>query len=129
MHQQIYQAKTILQGNNEEDDIPDSTAEKFSLAVDAPKTGLKIELNEDENAKKFPHYMEKKKNKSYVSNNILGIIYDNINESIALMANDKEITVIYYDKDLEIHGWKKFALLALSFYRDYYKEMVNLLII
>ena len=108
--------------------IPMLLAEKFSLAVDAPKTGLKIELNEDENAKKFPHYMEKKKNKSYVSNNILGIIYDNINESIALMANDKEITGIYYDKDLEIIGWKKFGILALSFYRDYYKEMVNLLV-
>ena len=108
--------------------IPMQLAEKFSLAVDAPKTGLNIELDENENAKKFPHYMEKKKNKSYVSNNILGIIYDNINESISLMANDKEITGIYYDRDLEIKGWKKFGLLALSFYRDYYKEMVNLLI-
>ena len=108
--------------------IPMQLAEKFSLAVDAPKTGLNIELNEDENAKKFPHYMEKKKNKSYVSNNILGIIYDNINEDIALMANDKEITGNYYDKDLEINGWKKLGLLALSFYRDYYKEIVNLLV-
>ena len=72
--------------------------------------------------------MEKKKNKSYVSNNILGIIYDNINEDIALMANDKEITGNYYDKDLEINGWKKLGLLALCFYRDYYKEIVNLLV-
>ena len=109
-------------------EIPMILAEKFSLAVDAPKTGLKIELNEDENAKKFPHYMGKKKNKSYISSNILGIIYDNINESIALMANDKEITGIYYDSNLEINGWKKYAILALSFYRDYYKEMVNLLV-
>ena len=107
--------------------VPMILAEKFSLAVDAPKTGLKIELNDEENAKKFPHYMGKKKNKSYVSSNILGIIYDNINESIALMANDKEITGTYYDRCFEIKGWKKFALLALSFYRDYYKEMVNLL--
>ena len=108
--------------------IPMHLAQVFSLAVDAPKTGLKIELNDDENAKKFPHYMGKKKNKSYVSNNILGIIYDNINENIALMANDKEIIGIYYDKNLEIIGWKKYALLALVFYRDYYKEMVNLLV-
>jgi len=29
---------------------------------------------------------------------------------------------------LEINGWKKLGLLALSFYRDYYKEIVNLLV-
>ena len=103
-------------------------AELFSQAVDAPKTGLKIELNEEEQAKKYPHYMGKKKNKSYISSNILGIIYDNINESIALMANDKELIGIFYDEDLEIKGWKNYALLALVYYRDYYKEMVNLLI-
>ncbi len=108
--------------------IPMKLAELFSLAVDAPKTGLKIELNDDEQAKKYPHYMGKKKNKSYVSSNILGIIYDNITESIALIANDKELTGIFYDEDLEIKGWKNYALLALVYYRDYYKEMVNLLI-
>ena len=108
--------------------IPMKLAELFSQAVDAPKTGLKIELTDDEQAKKYPHYMGKKKNKSYVSSNILGVIYDNINESIALLANDKELTGIFYDEDLEIEGWKKYALLALVFYRDYYKEMVNLLI-
>ena len=108
--------------------IPMKLAELFSQAVDAPKTGLKIELNDEEQAKKYPHYMGKKKNKSYISSNILGIIYDNINESIALMANDKELTGIFYDEDLEIKGWKNYALLALVYYRDYYKEMVNLLI-
>ena len=96
--------------------------------MDAPKTGLKIELNESENAKKFPHYMGKKKNKSYVSKNILGLIYDNINENISLMSNDQEIIGIFYDKNLEIIGWKKYALLALTFYRDYFKEMTNLLV-
>ena len=109
-------------------EIPRKLAELFSQAVDAPKTGLKIELTDDEQAQKYPHYMGKKKNKSYISNNILGIIYDNINESIALMANDKELTGIFYDEDLEIKGWRQFALLSLVFYRDYYKEMVNLLI-
>ena len=108
--------------------LPMHLAEIFSQAVDAPKTGLKIELNENENAKKFPHYMGKKKNKSYISKNILGLIYDNINENIALMSNDQEIIGIFYDKHLEIDGWKKYALLALVFYRDYYKEMTNLLI-
>ena len=51
--------------------IPMKLAELFSQAVDAPKTGLKIELNQEERAKKYPHYMGKKKNKSYISNNIL----------------------------------------------------------
>ena len=114
--------------NGAKGSIPMHLAEIFSQAVDAPKTGLKIELNEEENAKKFPHYMGKKKNKSYVSNNILGIIYDNINENIALMENDKEIIGNYYDKNLEINGWKKYAILALVFYRDYFNDMVNLLV-
>ena len=113
--------------NGAKGSIPMHLAEIFSQAVDAPKTGLKIELNEEENAKKFPHYMGKKKNKSYVSNNILGIIYDNINENISLMENDKEIIGIYYDKNMEIPGWKNYAILALVFYRDYFNEMVNLL--
>ena len=108
--------------------IPMKLAELFSQAVDAPKTGLKIELTEEEQAKKYPHYMGKKKKKTYISNNILGIIYDNINESISLMANDKELIGIFYDEDLEIKGWKNYALLALVYYRDYYNEMVNLLI-
>ena len=108
--------------------IPMKLAQLFSQAVDAPKTGLKIELHQEERAKKYPHYMGKKKNKSYISNNILGIIYDNINESISLMANEKELIGIFYDEDLEIKGWKNYALLALVYYRDYYKEMINLLI-
>jgi RNA-dependent RNA polymerase len=38
-------------------------AKKFSKAVDAPKTGDKITLDEDETPKQFPHFMGKKKDK------------------------------------------------------------------
>ncbi|XP_058074196.1 probable RNA-dependent RNA polymerase 5 [Magnolia sinica] len=45
-------------------------------ALDASKTGLKVEVPEELKAEKFPHYMEK--HNSYHSNSILGMIYDKV---------------------------------------------------
>ncbi|XP_077209951.1 putative RNA-dependent RNA polymerase 5 isoform X2 [Tasmannia lanceolata] len=43
-------------------------------AVDAPKTGMKVEVPRDLKADKFPHFLEKKN--CYKSTSILGSIYD-----------------------------------------------------
>ena len=108
-------------------EIPIRVAQKFSRAVDAPKTGDEVYLEENENPKKFPHYMCKALSKSYHSNFILGKLFDEVNKIIDSVTKKKEISKFFFDKDLTIEGWENFALLALVFYRDFYEEMVFLM--
>ena len=105
-------------------------AEKFSDAVDAPKTGEKVKLEDEENPKEFPHFMEKNKNKSYHSNKILGKLYDQSKNMIFLRNNEKYLNSSkssFYDDDLKLNGWENFAFLALIYYRDYFNEMLSML--
>ncbi|XP_059638213.1 probable RNA-dependent RNA polymerase 5 isoform X2 [Cornus florida] len=46
-------------------------------ALDAPKSGKKVEVPKKLRAKKYPHYMEKKD--SYQSTSVLGILFDTVN--------------------------------------------------
>ena len=108
-------------------EIPMKIAQKFSRAVDAPKTGDEVTLDEDENPKKFPHYMCKALSKTYISNFILGKLYDEINNIIDSVTKKKEIIKLFYDNDLKCEKWENFALLALVFYRDFFEEMLALM--
>ena len=102
-------------------------AKKFSKAVDAPKTGEKIILNEYESPTEFPHYMGKNKKKSYISKKVLGKLYDKACEFISKRIKRKVLNGSFYDKDLKIEGWENYAFLALIYYRDYFYDLVNLL--
>ena len=102
-------------------------AKKFSKAVDAPKTGDKVILSEEETPKLFPHYMGKDKNKTYQSKKILGQLYDRSNEFIYKRIKRKELSGVFYDEDLIIKGWENYAFLALIYYRDYFNDLVSLL--
>ena len=103
-------------------------AHKFSKAVDAPKTGDAVKLDEDEKPKEFPHYMNKNKKKSYHSINVLGKLYDKASEFISKRIRLKELIEFFYDKDLRLEGWQNYAFLALIYYRDYFVDLLNLLI-
>ena len=107
--------------------IPMRIAQKFSRAVDAPKTGDDVTLDEDENPKKFPHYMCKAPSKTYTSNFILGKLYDEINDIIDSVTKKKEINKLFYDKNLKNEKWESFALLAMVFYRDFFEEIISLM--
>ena len=107
--------------------IPMKIARKFSRAVDAPKTGDEVILSEDEEPKKFPHYMCKSTRKTYISKTIIGILYDEINKTIDQITKKKEIIERFSDDDLEKSGYEKFAIIALIFYRDFFEEMLNLM--
>ena len=107
--------------------IPMKIAIKFSRAVDAPKTGDEVILSEDEEPKKFPHYMNKALNKTYTSETILGKLYDEINKIIKNISIKEKYDEKYYDEDLIQNNWKKFGILALIFYRDFFEEIVNLM--
>ena len=108
-------------------EIPMKIAQKFSRAVDAPKTGDDVKLDENENPKKFPHYMCKAPSKTYTSNFILGKLYDEINNIIDSVTKKKEIQKSYYDINLKIEKWENYALLALVFYRDFFEEILALM--
>ena len=108
-------------------EIPMKIAQKFSRAVDAPKTGDDVKLDENENPKKFPHYMCKAPSKTYTSNFILGKLYDEINNIIDSVTKKKEIQKSYYDINLKIEKWENYALLALIFYRDFFEEILALM--
>ncbi|CAI0543502.1 unnamed protein product [Linum tenue] len=47
-------------------------------ALDAPKSGAKVELPPKLKMDRFPHYMEKPDYRSYKSTSILGLIYDEV---------------------------------------------------
>ena len=102
-------------------------AKKFSKAVDAPKTGDKVTLTEEETPQKFPHFMGKTQDKSYHSNSILGKLYDLANDMVMQRTKKKDPNIKFYDKDLQLENWENFAFLALFYYRDYFNDFVNLL--
>ena len=102
-------------------------AKKFSKAVDAPKTGDKVTLTEEETPQKFPHFMGKTQDKSYHSNSILGKLYDLANDMVMQRTKKKDPNIKFYDKDLKLENWENFAFLALFYYRDYFNDFVNLL--
>lgn len=135
--------------------IPRGIAVKFSRAVDAPKTGDKVQLSEEENPKKFPHYMEKKA-KTYFSETVLGKLYDKIREyknelmSAGKYSEEEEDSMQrlpsrkgrkrvhskmktyyneenYYNDNLCVDNWENFAFIALLFYKEYFEEIVNIL--
>ena len=108
-------------------EIPIKVAQKFSRAVDAPKTGDEVTLEENENPQKFPHYMCKSPSKTYYSNFILGKLFDEVNNIIDSVTKKKEISKNFYDINLCIKNWEKFAIIALSFYRDFFGEIVSLM--
>ena len=108
-------------------EIPLRLAKKFSKAVDAPKTGDKVTLDQDETPAKFPHFMGKNKNKSYISKNILGKLYDEANKYISQRIKKKNKSGDFYDKDLILKNWERYAFPALIYYRDYFNDLVSLL--
>ena len=113
--------------NGADDEISLNLAKKFSKAVDAPKTGDKVLLSLEETPKKFPHFMGKTQDKSYHSDNVLGQLYDKANNMVTKRVKNIGTNLNFYDKDLKLKNWENFALLALFYYRDYFKDFVNLL--
>ena len=102
-------------------------AKKFSKAVDAPKTGDTVFLDDQENPNKFPHFMGKTQDKSYHSNSVLGKLYDLANNMVMQRVKKQGPNLKFYDEDLKLNNWENFAFLALIYYRDYFTDFVNLL--
>lgn len=57
-------------------------AELHSTAVDYVKTGIPAEWNKRLDPRRYPHFMEKAKSKSYHSNSVLGKLYDMVDKEV-----------------------------------------------
>jgi len=103
-------------------------AKKFALSVDAPKTGAKVTLDEEngENPEEFPHFMSEKA-KKYTSRNVLGKLHDQILEYIDKMDKDRNNKIEFYDNDLYLDNCEIFYFEALFNYMDYMQRFVSLL--
>jgi hypothetical protein len=112
--------------NGANGEIPKSLAKKFSLAVDAPKTGNKIILTEDEEPNSYPHYMGRERN-SYHSNHVLGKLYDNTLKFIEKIDKFKNLNNEFYDNSLLVPKFKQFIFEAMVFYIKYYEEILGIL--
>lgn len=60
----------------------------YYLALDAPKTGNKINIEDDLMIKQYPHFMHRKAYSSYHSTSILGRIYDEADKLILLQSEN-----------------------------------------
>jgi RNA-dependent RNA polymerase len=110
------------------DSVAINLALKFSKAVDAPKTGEDVRLDDQENPDKYPHYMGKTANKSYQSNHILGKLYDMTLDYIKeLEKKSNEKMNKYFDDDLVLPGYEKYIFEALYYYSKYYKDILYII--
>ncbi|KAL2140726.1 hypothetical protein VTI28DRAFT_3319 [Corynascus sepedonium] len=69
-------------------------AERHSTAVDYAKTGVPAQLNKELSPRKYPHFMEKPKSKTYHSTSILGKLYDMVDREV---FDNKENYILPFD--------------------------------
>ena len=111
------------------DDRAKRLAKKFALAVDAPKTGADVKLDDDECEDEYPHFMGDKK-KTYRSSNILGKLHDKILEYIEKLDKDKNFmreNKKFYDENFILEGNEKFYFEGLINYMEYLRKFVDIL--
>ncbi|KAL1532896.1 RNA-directed RNA polymerase [Salvia divinorum] len=115
----------------------DRTTEKNSLkakmlklidiyydAIDAPKSGKKINLPDDLKAELFPHHMGRMAENSYHSSSILGLIYDRVQEFCSDAEHEKEIWKM---PCFNIPIPEDYLIMWKDRYECYCKEMANAL--
>ncbi|KAF9159929.1 hypothetical protein DFQ26_006029 [Actinomortierella ambigua] len=98
-------------------------AELHSNAVDFPKTGIPAAMNPDLRPKKYPDFMEKPKNRSYISNKVLGVLYRECGTNEIFVPLQEHIKV---DTRLVVPGHEQFEAEARELKTLYDREMLCL---
>ncbi|KAL5763115.1 hypothetical protein ACOSP7_019379 [Xanthoceras sorbifolium] len=85
-------------------------AEKFSIAVDFPKTGVPAEIPPHLYVKEYPDFMEKPDKPTYESHNVIGKLF-RVVKNIAPHASfirsfTREMARRSYDPDMEVYGFE-----------------------
>lgn len=109
------------------DEIAMSLAKKFAQAVDAPKTGVVVKLEDNEKPDKFPHYLGKPFAESRRSTHILGQLHDQITLYISQLDKNKNEDNKFCDEELLVPGYQDYIFEALLHYIEYYKEMLKIM--
>ncbi|CAM0880235.1 unnamed protein product [Alopecurus aequalis] len=89
----------------------------YYLALDAPKTGMKINVPSDLMVKKYPHFMDRKQ--CYHSNSILGKIYDEAEKVQSENVGPIEISLDPRFKERET---SKCKLVWTRHYKEYLRD-------
>ncbi|KAJ3693856.1 hypothetical protein LUZ60_009336 [Juncus effusus] len=93
-------------------------------AVDAPKTGKKVEVPNNIKVKMYPHFMERSASVSYKSTSILGQVYDKVQSFQAQKVDSKGVWKLpCFDVNLPQDCIQKWEI----HYKNYSKEMSSAL--
>ncbi|TPX31629.1 hypothetical protein SeMB42_g07729 [Synchytrium endobioticum] len=96
-------------------------AELHSVAVDFAKSGVAADFPEDLEPRQYPHWLEKKGSRSYISRTVIGTIYDKVTVNVNL------ITQIEPDPLLLIEGRDKYLSDAVKIKKAYDREIITLM--
>ena len=87
-----------------------------AIAVDSPKTGKRVDLPAYLRPKMYPDFMDKQDKHCYRSEKILGYLFRRVKRvavegelSSCLMCSSSPSFEQYYDRDLEVDGYKKYV--------------------
>nr|DAD32250.1 TPA_asm: hypothetical protein HUJ06_011101 [Nelumbo nucifera] len=87
-------------------------AKLFSIAVDFNKTGIPARIPSRLHVKEYPDFMEKPNRDTYESQSVIGKLYREIKDvapkTFSLEPFTREMASKYYDRDLEVDGYRDY---------------------
>ncbi|KFK24634.1 hypothetical protein AALP_AA8G005100, partial [Arabis alpina] len=106
-------------------------AQKFSIAVDFPKTGVAAEIPQHLYVKEYPDFMEKLDKLTYESTNVIGKLFREVKERapplISIKSFTLEVASMSYDKDMEVEGFEEYIDEAFFHKGNYDYKLGNLM--
>ncbi|XP_038721190.1 RNA-dependent RNA polymerase 1-like [Tripterygium wilfordii] len=87
-------------------------AQKFSIAVDFPKTGVPTEIPSHLHVKEYPDFMEKPDKPTYESPNVIGKLFREVKDiaphTSSIRSFTHEVARKSYDPDMEVDGFEDY---------------------
>ncbi|KAF3432100.1 hypothetical protein FNV43_RR26839 [Rhamnella rubrinervis] len=133
----IANAHTVFADKDPKKAMSDSClelAKLFSIAVDSPKTGVPAKLPGRLRIKEYPDFMEKPDKPTYESKSVIGKLFRQVKgvevyqHSIRTIRSfTLEVAEKYYDRDMEVDGFKDHIEDAISYKTEYDYELGNLM--
>lgn len=106
-------------------------AEKFSIAVDFPKTGVPAEIPPELYVKEYPDFMEKPDKTTYESRNVIGKLFRAVKNKASheniINSFTREVARKSYDHDMEVDGFEYYIDDAFYHKSNYDYKLGNLM--
>ncbi|CAN1153015.1 RNA-dependent RNA polymerase 1 [Linum perenne] len=104
-------------------------AEKFSIAVDFPKTGVPAVIPPHLHVKEYPDFMEKPDKPTYQSNNVIGKLFREVKDiaphTTCVKSFTKQVARQCYDPDMEVDGFEHYLHDAFYYKSNYDYKLGN----